>query len=64
MRKIIRKNDSRLSRENLCNPFPNSTLQKRLISSGVIDYKDNCILEDLGNGYVKISAKDNSKRLR
>lgn len=64
MKKIIKKHNTRLSRETLSNPFPNSTLQKRLVSSKVIDYKDNSILEDLGNGYMKILPNDENKLLK
>ncbi|CAK7037518.1 hypothetical protein [Tissierella sp.] len=64
MKKIIRKHDARLSREILSNPFPNDTIHKRLLRSKVVDYRDNSILEDLGNGYMKISPKDKNKLLK
>jgi hypothetical protein len=63
MKKIIKKKH-RLSREILSNPFPNENLKERLVRSKAIDYKDNCDLEDLGNGYMKISPKDEKKLLR
>ncbi|WP_069648979.1 hypothetical protein [Caloranaerobacter ferrireducens] len=63
MKKIVKK-QNRLSREILANPFPNETLRERLVNSKVIDYKDNCILEDFGNGYMRISPKDEKKLLR
>lgn len=63
MKKII-KYKNRLSRENLSNPFPNTTLKKRLINSKAIDYKDNCTLVNLGNGYTKVIHKDEKKLVK
>lgn len=65
MKKQIKKRCNRkLGREVLSNPFPNETLKKRLVYSEVIDYRDNHTLEDLGNGYMKISPKDKKRLLR
>ncbi|MFW2490936.1 hypothetical protein ACN077_20575 [Clostridium chromiireducens] len=63
MKKIIIKQD-RLSRENLCNSFPNNTLHERLIKSNAIDYTENYFVEDLGHNYIRISPKDKTKLLR
>ena len=63
MKKIIRKNN-RLTREVLTNSFPNETLRERLNCSNAIDYKDNCIIENLGNGYMMISPKNKEKLIK
>jgi hypothetical protein len=63
MKKIIIKQNS-LSRESLCNPFPNNTLPERLKKSNAIDYTENYFVEDLGNNYIRISPKDKTKLLR
>lgn len=63
MKKVIKKN-RRLSREMLTNSFPNETLQERLIRSKAIDYKENYTIEDFGNGYAKISPKDEKELVR
>lgn len=63
MKKII-KSENRLSREMLTNSFPNQTLQERLERSKAIDYKENCTIENLGNGYIRILPKDENKLVR
>ncbi|WP_195603663.1 hypothetical protein [Clostridium tyrobutyricum] len=63
MKKII-KRQNRLSREVLTNPFPNKTLKERLIRSKAIDYKENCTIENLKNGYMQISPKDKNKLVK
>lgn len=63
LEKIIKKQCG-LSRELLTNPFPNNTLKKRLISSKSIDYKENYVIKDSGNGYIKIMYKDKGKLLK
>lgn len=64
MKGIINNNENRLTREKITNSFPNNTLNSRLINSKVVDYKDNMYLEDLGNGYVQISAIDKNKFIK
>lgn len=63
MKKVIRK-QSRVSREMLTNPFLNETLQERLVHSKAIDYKENSSVENLGNGYARISPIDETKIVR
>lgn len=53
--------DERISREYLSNPFVNEDYKDRLIKSNAIDLRDNCIIEDLGNGYARISPIDEHK---
>lgn len=56
-------NNKRISREYLSNPFSLKTRNERLKKSGAIDLRDNCLIEDLGNGYCKFSAIDKNKKL-
>ena len=54
VKKIICNGINTLSREKLADPFSNYTYKERLIKSGAIDLRDNCEIEDCGNGYIKI----------
>lgn len=62
MKRIV-INKKNLTREKLANPFPNNTLEERLINSKTIDLRNNYIFKDLGNGYCEINPKDKSKLL-
>lgn len=55
--------NKRISREYLANPFSLKTRNERLKKSGAIDLKNNCLIEDLGNGYCKFSAISKHKKL-
>lgn len=48
----------------LITPLPNKTLAERLIKSKAIDLRDNCTIEDLGNGYSLTKIHDKSKLLQ
>lgn len=61
VKKICKKINT-LPREKLTNPFSNVTLEEKLIKSGAIDLKDNYVIEDLGNGYSKITPIDENKK--
>lgn len=61
---MIKIKNTRISREYLANPFPKSTYSSRLIKSKSIDLKENCIFEDVGNGYSKITAIDRNKLIK
>lgn len=52
------------SRESLANPFSNETYHERLIKSSAIDLIDNCIIEDLGNGYSRTIIIDKNKLVK
>jgi hypothetical protein len=52
------------SRESLANPFSNETYHERLIKSGTIDLTDNCIIEDLDNGYSRTIIIDENKLVK
>jgi hypothetical protein len=58
------KENKQLSREFLANPFSNESLHERLIKSGAIDLRDNCIIEDLENGYSRIIVIDENNKLK
>jgi hypothetical protein len=60
--KKICKNNYNLTREKLANPFPTDTYEERLVKYGAIDLRDNCTIEDLGNGYEKIIPIDENKK--
>ncbi len=61
MRKF--KENKQLSREFLANPFSNMSYHERLVKSGAVDLRDNCIIEDLGNGYERIIVIDENKKI-
>jgi hypothetical protein len=63
MPKIVLKNKLQ-SRHQLANPFTPETRHQRLVQSGAVDYKDNLIIKDLGNGYVKFVPIDKDKKLK
>jgi hypothetical protein len=58
------KSDKRISRQDLDNPFHNMSYHDRLVKTGAIDLTDNCIIENLGNGYEKIKIIDESKKVK
>ena len=53
--------NKKITRQDLSNPFRNMSYHERLIKSGAISLKDNCTIEDLGNGYERINIIDKSK---
>lgn len=60
----ICKSNKRITREYLANPFSNLSYHERLVQAGAIDLKDNCIIEDLGNGYCRIVPIDETKKVK
>lgn len=42
------------SRKDLADPFRKMSYPKRLINGKAVDLQDNHIIDDLGNGYLKI----------
>jgi hypothetical protein len=60
----ICKSNKRINREYLANPFSNLSYHERLVQSGAIDLTDNCIIEDLENGYCKIIPIDDTKLVK
>lgn len=58
-----KSDNKRISREYLANPFSLNTRHERLKKNGSIDLKNNCLIENLGNGYCKFSAIDKNKKL-
>jgi hypothetical protein len=61
---IFRLNDNkaRVSRQDLADPHRNATLEERLAAADAIDLRDNALLLDAGNGYVRIDPIDPKKR--
>lgn len=60
MKKIVCKCKTK-SREDLANPFRKIPYKERLIKARAVDLKDNHKIEDLDNGYMKITPIDESK---
>lgn len=58
------KSNKRISREFLANPFSNLSYHERLVQAGAIDLIDNCIVEDLENGYCRIIPIDETKKIK
>lgn len=56
--------NKRITREYLANPFSGMNYYERLVQAGVIDLTDNCIIEDLGNGYCRIIPIDENKKVK
>lgn len=53
-----------LTRQKLENPFSHKTYHKRLVKSKAIDLTDNMTIEDLGNGYNKITPINKKKLVK
>lgn len=53
---------NRSSRKKLANPHSPDTLRNRLVESGAIDLRGNNKTIDLGNGYVKITPIDETRK--
>jgi hypothetical protein len=62
MRKIVKSKP--LTREQLANPYSPSTINTRLVQKGAVDLRDNCIVRDLGNGYITRLPIDKNKKLK
>ena len=58
------KSCNRISRESLANQFSNMSYHERLVQAGALDLRDNCIIEDLGNGYCRMIAIDKTKKVK
>lgn len=56
------KSESRITRQDISNPFRNITLEKKRIKSNSINLKDNFFIEDLGDGYSKIVPLNKEKK--
>jgi hypothetical protein len=50
-----------LSRGQLANPYPNTSVKDRLKAKKTVDLRNNVKLVDLGNGYVQRVVMDRSK---
>lgn len=57
-------NIKNISRELLANPHQDMPYHERLVKSGAIDLRDNCFLEDFGNGYSIFKPIDKTKILK
>lgn len=53
-----------LSRQDLSNPFRNMSYHERLVKAGIVDIRDNSIVENLGNGYEKMMVIDETKLVK
>ena len=53
---------SKITRQDLANPFMNISLEEKRNKARSIDLKDNFFMKDLGNGYSKIIPIDTNKR--
>lgn len=56
--------NNRITRESLANSFSNMSYHERLVQAGAIDLRDNCIIEDLGNGYCRTIVIDENKKIK
>jgi len=61
LRVIVEKNMR--TREKIENPYLDESIETRLIKAKTINLRNNFILEDLQNGYFKITPKDANKLL-
>ncbi len=61
MSKLNKYNFSIKSREEMANPWAGIPLIDRLIATKAVDFRDNCRIIDLGNGYGKVEAIDKTK---
>jgi hypothetical protein len=52
------------SREDLSNPFRNRNELDLLIEGQVIDLRDNHIVEELPNGYIRVVPIDPNKKFK
>lgn len=55
------REDKRLSRSFLANPYRNIPLAERLTKNNTVDLRDNSVLVCLGNGYSEIKPIDETK---
>lgn len=60
MKKIICKHKS-VTRKDLADPNKHMSYHERLSKAGSIDLIDNHIIEDCGNGYIRIKPIDQFK---
>ncbi|AXG94071.1 hypothetical protein AGE29_03670 [Clostridium botulinum] len=60
MKRIYNKNKN-ITRQDLANPFRNMSYHERLVHAGIVNIKNNSIVEDLGNGYEKVKIINESK---
>ncbi|MEB9670974.1 hypothetical protein BK764_00225 [Bacillus thuringiensis serovar israelensis] len=58
------KQDIRLSRRYLANPYQNQSFLERLKINNSIVLRDNKVIIDLGNGYSEIKPIDSNKRFK
>lgn len=61
MNKKIAHKRNKLTRQDLADTSINMTYHERLINAKSIDIKNNYIIEDLENGYIRIKIIDKNK---
>jgi hypothetical protein len=54
---------TRTTRQQLADPHAGVPFRKRLEQAGVIDLRNNKVVEDHGNGYVTVHPVDRAKRI-
>lgn len=52
---------NRISREYLANPHADGDWFQRLVDSKAVDLRGNSVITDLGNGFSRIAAIDETK---
>lgn len=62
VKKTTYNSNKKLTREQLSNPFPNSSIHSRIKDSGAIDLRNNSIWTEK-NGYSQVEAIDKTKKL-
>lgn len=58
------RNNCRLSRQYMENPFISEDYEERLEKSGAIDLRDNHIIIEKENGYCEIKPIDKNKKFK
>ena len=53
-----------ISRQSLSNPNNKLSFHERQVSSKSIDIKNNSIIKDYGNGFIKVVVKDSKKLIK
>ena len=61
---VIANNENRITREYLSNKWKDIDYKDRLIKSNAVDLNNNSIIEDIGNGYIRILPKDKNKNYK
>lgn len=53
-----------ITRQQLADPHAGVPFRKRLEQAGVVDLRDNKVVEDHGNGYVTVRPADPTRRFK